>query len=138
MEEKTYEELVDMHKEITNKIQGLGAEDLERQKQEIQEQIRELEKRHLDLCMRKEDKEAETKELFEKLEEVNSLLAVMRRTMMLKLRTDGEDADERMRKNHEIKRKLSFAGHGDAQRDETLAEAAEDNLVGQHIDILHL
>ena len=44
MEEKTYEELVDLHKEITAKIEGLAEEDLEKEKQEIQDQIKELEK----------------------------------------------------------------------------------------------
>ena len=35
MEEKTYEELVDMHKDITAKLEGLDQEDLEKQEKEI-------------------------------------------------------------------------------------------------------
>ena len=54
MEEKTYEELLDLHKEITAKLEVLAEEDLENP-DEIQEQINELQKRYLDLCKRKDD-----------------------------------------------------------------------------------
>ena len=163
MEEKTYEELVDMHKEITAKLEGLGEEDLEKQEQEIQEQIKELEKRLLDLCKRKVDKEAETKLLFEKLDTLNPMLAVMRRSMILqlqmdadekilKLQKDGEEAEDRNKKNEDRKRKMDPDGDGDGDRDgdgdgdgdrdaATLEENPEDdepaNLVGQHTYISH-
>ena len=152
MEEKTYEELVDMHKEITAKLEGLGEEDLEKEEQEIQEQIRELEKRLLDLCKRKVDKEAETKLLFSKLDTLNPLLARMRRAMVLKLEKDGEEAEDRNKKNEDRKRRMDPDGDGDGDRDgdgdgdgdrdaATLEENPEDdepaNLVGQHTYILH-
>ena len=41
MEEKTYEELVEMHKDITAKLESLDEADLEKQEKEIQEQIKE-------------------------------------------------------------------------------------------------
>ena len=84
MEEKTYEELVDMHKDITAKLEGLDQEDLEKQEKEIQEQMKELENRYRYRCKRKKARDAEADGLFEKLETLNPLLTVMRRTMILK------------------------------------------------------
>ena len=104
MEEKTYEELVEMHKEITAKLEGLDEEDLEKQEEEIQEQMKELENRYEDLCKRKKVREAEAKGLFEKLDTLNPLLTVMRRTMILKLEKDGEEGEERNMKNEDRKR----------------------------------
>ena len=133
MEEKTYEELLDLNKEITAKLEVLAEEDLENP-DEIQEQIKELEKRYLDLCKRKNDKEQETKELFEKLDTLNPLLAEKRRTLMQKLQNDEEEAEDRNRKIEDRKRKMD--GSLDPA---TLAENPEDdaNLVGQQIHILH-
>ena len=82
-------------KEITAKLEGLGEEDLE-----IQEQIKELEKRLLDLCKRKEDKEAEAKELFEKLDTLNPLLAIklqaagLRPRSFARMGTEGRNISE--------------------------------------------
>ena len=45
------------------------------------------------------DKEAETKLLFSKLDTLNPLLARMRRAMDLKLEKDGEEAEDRNKKN---------------------------------------
>ena len=128
MEEKTYEELLDLHKEITAKLEVLAEEDLENP-DEIQEQINELQKRYLDLCKRKDDKEQETKELFEKLDTLNPLLAEKRRTLMQK----QEEADDRNRKIEDRKRKMEGLDPA------TLEKNSEDdeNLVGQLIHILH-
>ena len=84
MEEKTYEELVHRHKEITAKLEGLSKENLKKQMDEIQEQIKGLEKRYQDLGKRQKSKEAEEKELTESFHRIDPLLTEMMRTMLLK------------------------------------------------------
>ena len=152
MEEKTFEELCTEHEEITAKIEGLGEEDQDNEEQRIQDEIRELEKRHqeqikelkkrhLDLCQRKKDKEAETRELFSKLDTLQPLLDERRRAMMLKFQ---EVEDQRRRLENQRKRKMDRNGDGDrdaATLEDLLKENQEDeepaNLVGQHTYILH-
>ena len=88
---------------------------------EIQEQIKELEKRYQELGKRQKNKEAEEKELSESFNRIDPLLADMRRSMLLKLEekkekleNDREEAEDRKKKAEDQKRKKSQKdGDGD-------------------------
>lgn len=98
MEKKTFDELVDRHKEITAKLEDGSKEDLEDQRIEIQEQMGELENRYKDICQRKRDKEVETKKLYTEMKTIHLELTKRRREMVEYLEREEEEAEDRLRR----------------------------------------
>ena len=98
MEKKTFEELVDRHKEITAKLEDGSKEDLEDQRIEVQEQMGELENRYKDICQRKRDKEVETKKLLKEMKTIHLDLRKRRREMVEYLEREEEEAEDRLRR----------------------------------------
>ena len=98
MEEKTFDELVDRHKEITAKLEDGSKVDLENQKLELQEQMGELENRYKEICQRKRDKEVETKKLYEEMKTIHLELRKRRRETVEYLGREEEEAEDRLRR----------------------------------------
>ena len=128
--------------EITAKLEDLNKEDLKKQMDEIQDQIKELEKKYEDLGKRQKSKEAEEKDLSERFNRIDPLLTEMMRTMLLKLEekkekleNDREEAEDRKKKAENQKRKKhQKGGDGDKMPATLVGAMVEITLLSLFLD----